>query len=309
MNQPMKVLVGYDGSSCADAALHDLRRAGLPGAVEAAVMSVADVLLPPRRAEREVEEPPPSVAVLEAVRRARASAEQAVKEAEAFAHQGRERLQTSFPSWHIQAEACADSPAWGLIQKAEAWQPDLIVVGSHGRSALGRLVLGSVAQTVLTHAHASVRVARGREDAQEGPVRLVIGVDGSANADAAVRAVAARVWPAGSEAHVIAAVDRMLTTAPQPVDASSEEGDWPRRVVEAAAAELRATGLVVSALVAEGDPKRCLLAEAEAWGADCIFLGARGLRGIERFLLGSVSTAVAARALCSVEVVRPSREG
>jgi nucleotide-binding universal stress UspA family protein len=310
MNQLMKVLVGYDGSGCADASLHDLRRAGLPGVAEAVVMSVADVLLPPRRAEREAEEPPPPMAVRDAVRRARASAEQAVEEAEAFAHQGRERLQTFFPSWHIQAEACADSPAWGLIQKAEAWQPDLIVVGSHGRSALGRLVLGSVAQTVLTHAHTSVRVARGREDAQEGPVRLIIGVDGSADADAAVRAVATRVWPAGSEAHVIAAVDRMLTTASQPLDASGEEdGDWPRRVVEAVAEALRATGLVVSALVAEGDPKRCLLAEAETWGADGIFLGARGLRGIERLLLGSVSTAVTARAHCSVEVVRPSREG
>jgi hypothetical protein len=44
MHQPMKVLVGYDGLSCADAALHDLRRAGLPGVVEAVVMSVADVL-------------------------------------------------------------------------------------------------------------------------------------------------------------------------------------------------------------------------------------------------------------------------
>jgi hypothetical protein len=44
MHQPMKVLVGYDGLSCADAALHDLRLAGLPGVVEAVVMSVADVL-------------------------------------------------------------------------------------------------------------------------------------------------------------------------------------------------------------------------------------------------------------------------
>ena len=126
MNLPMKVLVGYDGSSCADAALHDLRRAGLPGVVEAVVLSVADVLLPPRRDERDADVAPPPTAVRDAVRRARARAEQAVAEAETFAHQGRERLQTAFPSWHIQAEACADSPAWALIQKAEAWQPDLM---------------------------------------------------------------------------------------------------------------------------------------------------------------------------------------
>jgi nucleotide-binding universal stress UspA family protein len=305
MNQQMKVLIGYDGSSCADAALHDLRRAGLPGVVEAVVMSVADVLLPPRRAERDAAEPPLPMPTPEAVKQAYASAQHAVEEAEAFAKRASERLQTSFPSWHIHAEACADSPAWGLIKKADEWQPDLVVVGSHGRSALGRLILGSVAQTVLAQARCSVRIARGRADAQDGPVRLIVGVDGSADADAAVRAVAKRVWPAGSEAHVITAVDRMLAAVPQQLDASGEaEGDWPRRMVEAAAEGLRAAGLVVSSLVAEGDPNRLLLTEAETWGADCIFLGAKGLRGIDRVLLGSVSTAVAARARCSVEVVR-----
>jgi hypothetical protein len=46
MNEQMKVLIGYDGSSCADGALLDLRRAGLPQTVEAVVMCVADVLMP-----------------------------------------------------------------------------------------------------------------------------------------------------------------------------------------------------------------------------------------------------------------------
>jgi nucleotide-binding universal stress UspA family protein len=47
-----------------------------------------------------------------------------------------------------------------------------------------------------------------------------------------------------------------------------------------------------------------LITEAEDWDADCIFVGAKGMRGIERLLIGSVSAAVAARAHCSVEVVR-----
>ena len=53
----------------------------------------------------------------------------------------------------------------------------------------------------------------------------------------------------------------------------------------------------------EGEPKVVLLEQAEEWGAKTIFLGARGLGATERFLLGSVSTAVAMRAPCSVEVV------
>ena len=63
-------------------------------------------------------------------------------------------------------------------------------------------------------------------------------------------------------------------------------------------------GLHVSSVVREGDPKRVLIEEAEKWGADCIYIGAKGHRFMERMLLGSVSYAVAARAHCSVEVVR-----
>jgi nucleotide-binding universal stress UspA family protein len=51
-----------------------------------------------------------------------------------------------------------------------------------------------------------------------------------------------------------------------------------------------------------------LIAEAESWGADCIFVGARGMDRIDRFLLGSVSSALAARAHCSVEIVRDRKE-
>ena len=310
MNQQMKVLIGYDGSSCADGVLLDLRRAGLPQTVEAVVMCVADVLMPPQMPPGPgIDEPLFPPALPEATRKAWARALHAIKEAEALAKQAAERLQTYFPTWKIHAEARADSPAWGLVKKADEWTPDLLVVGSHGRSALGRLILGSVSQKVLTEARCSVRIARGRMDAQDGPLRIVVGVDGSADADAAVRAVTRRVWPAGSEVLVLTAVDRMLASmAQQPQTSGKDEWAWPRQVVEGAAEALRAAGLVVSSRVAEGDPKRLLPAEAEAWGADSIFLGARGLRGVERFLLGSVATAVAARAHCSVEVVRFQHE-
>jgi nucleotide-binding universal stress UspA family protein len=310
MNEQMKVLIGYDGSSCADGALLDLRRAGMPQTVEAVVMCVADVLMPPQMPSGPgIDEPLFPPASPEVARKAWARALHAIKEAEALAKQAAERLQTYFPTWKIHAEARADSPAWGLLKKADEWKPDLLVVGSHGRSALGRLILGSVSQKVLTEARCSVRIARGRMEAQDGPLRIVVGVDGSADADTAVRAVTRRVWPAGSEALVLTAVDRMLASmAQQPQISGKDEWAWPRQVVEEAAETLRAAGLVVSSRVAEGDPKRLLPAEAEAWGADCIFLGARGLRGVERFLLGSVATAVAARAHCSVEVVRFQHE-
>lgn len=78
-----------------------------------------------------------------------------------------------------------------------------------------------------------------------------------------------------------------------------------RRGVGAGGKLITSRNLRVSASVEEGDPKRVLPAIAERWGANCIFVGATGHSNrLERFLLGSVSAAVAARAHCSVEVAR-----
>jgi Universal stress protein family len=60
-----------------------------------------------------------------------------------------------------------------IIEKAGEWGADLIVVGSHGRKALGQFFFGSVSQKVLHEAHCSVRVARGRIEEPDTPVRLI----------------------------------------------------------------------------------------------------------------------------------------
>jgi nucleotide-binding universal stress UspA family protein len=169
--------------------------------------------------------------------------------------------------------------------------------------------LYTVARQANMKARGSVRIARGCEEAQEGPVRVVVGVDGSTHAEAAVEAVATRHWPAGSEAWAIIAVDRALATAPRRLTKDGgDDRQWALHVIESAVERLRSAGLIATPLVMEGDPKRLLVAEAEARQADSMFVGARGVRGIERFLLGSVSAAVAARAPCSVEVVRLQRD-
>ena len=63
----MKILIGYDGSECAMAAIEDLRRAGLPERAEANILTVADVWLPPTpEPDRSVAEPVLYSAVLAA---------------------------------------------------------------------------------------------------------------------------------------------------------------------------------------------------------------------------------------------------
>lgn len=311
----MKILIAYDGSECAEAALDDLQRAGLPRDVEALVVSVAEVWLPPP--------PPSSYEIVEGTicegaacteGRARQQFNFALERAREHAERACGRLRSIFPEWQISSDSYFGSPASELITRADEWKPDLIVVGSHGRSALGRFVLGSVSQKVLAEARMSVRVARGRVEVEPSPIRLVIGVDGSPAAEAAVREVAARKWPLKSEARVILVDEPLVPTLMgriiPPVARWIEESNetdraWVMKIAEAAAEQLRKAELDVFVSIKEGDPKRVLVEEAEDWGADSIFVGSTGFSNrFERFMLGSVSSAVAARAHCSVEVVR-----
>jgi nucleotide-binding universal stress UspA family protein len=180
---------------------------------------------------------------------------------------------------------------------------------------MSHLLLGSVSQKILTETPCSVRVGRSHHPPNVSPVRLLIGVDGSLDAATAVRAVAARAWPVGSAVRLVTALDARMSTALAfmrlPGQTGTERRDtdestWMSETLDAMAAPLHERGLAVSSIITTGDPKHVLLDEAEHWRADSLFVGARGLSRVERFLLGSVSAAVAARAHCSVEVVRPA---
>lgn len=311
MKDKMKILIAYDGSACADAALEDLKNAGLPKTAEVIVMSLADVFLPPPINE-EIDNAFPMY-VPAGVKRAQKRAERKLKEAESMAKRASEQIKRSFPEWHVSHEALADSPAWAIIRTADHWKPDLVVVGAQGHSVLGgRLILGSVSQRVLYEASCSVRVARGQQSS-DSQLQLLIGVDNSPYSNAAVEAVCRREWPKGTEVRLLAVVDTVMAITPDPAQPSimkwievGDEDNWDevRQVFQPSADKLRAAGLEAAVMIRRGNPTNELLEEAETWAADCVFVGAKGMRGVDRLLLGSVSSAVSARAHCSVEVVR-----
>lgn len=240
-----------------------------------------------------------------------------MEEAQFHAERGATRLRTNFPGWETTAEAAVGSPARELVRKADEWKPDLIVVGSHGRSAAERLVLGSVSQGVLTYARCSVRVARGRVDEPDTPVRIIVGVDGSPASAVAVREVESRVWPLMSDVRVMAVnnpltptfIGQFIPPVAKTIEESNQaDREWLQKILENSSERLRQSELRVLTEIREGDPKRVLVEAAEEWGADCIFVGSIGFGNpFERFVLGSVSASVAARAHCSVEVVRPRK--
>ena len=310
----MKLLIAYDGSDSADTAIDGLQRAGLPAEnVEALVVSIGEVWLPPPDAVGD-----DTSQTVPGLKEVRERAAQVMEEAEQLAQRGSKRLQQNFPGLHVSHEVRNGSPGFELLQCARDWSADLIVVGSHGHSALGRFVLGSVSQKVLTEASTSVHIGRPNPGTGKSAERILIGVDGSQAALAAVRAVGKRNWTEGSEIRIVVADDVVrgnpIWLLIPPVreffdEVRAEERTQAEQFAIAAAKELReglgSRNITVSSMVHAGDPKHVLVKHAEEFGADCIFTGATGFSSrLERVILGSVSSAIAARAQCSVEVVR-----
>jgi nucleotide-binding universal stress UspA family protein len=312
----MKILIGYDGSDSADAALRDLQRAGLPDEAEALIVSVAEVMMAPATSNYEIaEQALTSRRVTAGFMLAQKQTARVLSEAKAFTTTASERVRSYFPGWDVRAEVLTGQPSQELIRTADEWKPDLVVVGSHGHSLAGRLVLGSVSKKIVTDSHHSVRVTRDTVEKNEfDPIRIVIGVDGSSEAEHAVRAVGRRLWPDGTEVRIIAVDDgtsparfaHILPIAAAMIrDENQEFAPAAHSMVEWAENELSVIGLNVSVAIEKRDPQKVLIDQAHKWDADAIFVGGRRFSSaFERFWLGSVATGLVTKAHCSVEVTR-----
>lgn len=186
---------------------------------------------------------------------------------------------------------------------ARKWSSDLIFVRAHVRKDLTHWMLGSVARAVVTAAPCTVQIVRDvREDGTQtlhSARRVLLATDGSETSAAAARAVAGRPWPEGSEFRVVSVEE------PWTIKSSRLE---PQEAVTSAEQVLASAGLKVTGAMFSGNAKEVILEESRKWDADLIVVGSHGRRGFKRFLLGSVSEAVAMNAHCSVVVVRdPAR--
>jgi len=300
----MKILVGYDGSAAANAAVDELRRAGLPADGEAHVVCVADGHLQTHESlKTEVG----------------SSWTSRLAEAEALAETATDRLLRNFPDWSVSSEALWGEAAKVLLDACDRWHPDLLIVGSHGRSTIARMFLGSVSLELVHKAPCSVRITRrsGPINAIE-PIHLIIGNDGSPASEAVIRSVTGRRWPENTEAKIVSVIQPLapVTTA---LDASTFAQEPAYSVIRAAdermrlrlsniAAEstnaLQRAGMIATSSVVEGDPREILLSQAEQWKADAIFVGARGHGRLEHLFLGGISNHIVTHAHCTVEVVR-----
>jgi len=165
---------------------------------------------------------------------------------------------------------------------------DLLVVGIHGHSRAGGIMMGSVATTALHRAHVPVLVARRPPEGIEFPARIVLASDGTPMSDAAVELTARIAARHGSEVGIVGAIDH--------------EKPFRPGLAEHAAEILEATGSEPVILDAPGAPHHAVVAAARDFNASLVVTGSRGLSGIAA--ARSVSERIAHAAPCSVLVVR-----
>lgn len=142
-------------------------------------------------------------------------------------------------------------------------------------------------------------------------MRILLATDGSPYSEAAVDELASRPMPTDSQVLVISVVELPSFPWAFPgggVDFDQQMQQTARAAVEEAVGRLKAgpesRKMNITSKVVFGSPKRVILEEADAYGAELIIIGSHGRGAWDRMLLGSVSQAVAAHATCSVEIVR-----
>jgi nucleotide-binding universal stress UspA family protein len=147
----MKILVAIDGSPPSQAAVEEVVSRPWPTPSTFRILSVIQPYTPPAT------ELVLASATIDEIRR------RETQEAEQLTRHARERIEAT--GMAVDTAVREGDPRTAIVDAADEWEADLIVVGSHGRTGLERLFMGSVAQAVVGHAHCSVEVVRRRTKA------------------------------------------------------------------------------------------------------------------------------------------------
>jgi nucleotide-binding universal stress UspA family protein len=192
-------------------------------------------------------------------------------------------------------------PADAMVKEAERDGIDLLCVGPDSGLLNGAIRFGHVASKILREARCSVLIARPAAD--PFPRQVACAIDGSEASVHTALAAAGVALVTGAELRLIHVV---------PVFRGRNE-EWTLDPQEKNPEELDASVKAVSSLgvtpireMAMGRPEHTLVRVAERDEVDLVVVGHRGISGMTRMILGSVSEHVAHHARCSVFVVRPS---
>ena len=299
----MKVLLAVDDSSYSERATMTLKALGLPSQTEVTVLTV----VPEHNFLGDI-----SLHMFRGTAAARKRAHKTQEERAAELLKGPvDMLRASRVK--VESLVCQGRPAEEILNKAREIGAQLIVIGAKGEGDSPRFPLGGVAQKVMKYAEASVLLAREKNTHIR---RVLVATDGSKYSDEAVGFLLDLPLPPKSEVFVVTAMQswnpalvraftRDWKTDQQILrDLQRSEEERAQILVTETKKRFREKGYEASTMVLKGEPAEEILGAAETLNPAVIALGARGLTGIEAFLLGSVAQRVARFASYSVLIGR-----
>ncbi len=141
-------------------------------------------------------------------------------------------------------------------------------------------------------------------------MKILFATDGSAFSQVAGHLLTRLPWPSARDLTVLSVVDQPTLLSPSAVPTPDEAPHAPdvQPIIDQEVERFMALGWQPRSLVREGRSAREIVAAAEELTTDVIAVGSRGLGGVKRFLLGSVSEQVLTYAPCSVLIARQPEE-
>lgn len=198
-------------------------------------------------------------------------------------------------------------PADEIVAAAARARSDLIVVGSHAQTMIGRELLGSTAEEVARKSPIPVLVVR--EEAEGGPYvqRVVVAVDGSEASIEAAKAALDLSRRLSAPFVAVHAID--LPLAARIAGTPYARDDVPKDVAGAVGVSIEkdlsaALGRPTSVRILAGDAAAEIARFAGA--GDVLVCATRGRNALERIAFGSVATALLRKAPCPILIVRPT---
>jgi nucleotide-binding universal stress UspA family protein len=203
----------------------------------------------------------------------------------------------------VECTVLHEDPSSGICARAAETKADLVAIGTRGRGGLSHVLLGSVAERTARLAPCPVLVVHAASP-QPRPLRkLLVPMDYSAAALAALGLARALLEP-GGELLLLHAIAPVLSAgAPERPLEDPRAEQWARAEFEKLRGSLAGTKARLE--LRYGAPDAAVLEAAAEVSADAIVMGTRGRSGIAHLLLGSVAERVLRRALAPVFVTQP----
>jgi nucleotide-binding universal stress UspA family protein len=201
------------------------------------------------------------------------------------------------------------TPHETIVDYADRIDADLVVMGTHGRTGLDRLLLGSVAERVIRTSDVPVLAARAAPADDAGYGAVLIPTDGSEAARAAIDHGIAVAERYDATVHALSVVDvgalagasGIGMSVPDVVDDLQADAE---AAVEPVVNRCDRAGLDVRTRVERGTPHRSIREYVDAEGIDLVTMGTHGRTGFDRFVLGSVTDRVLRTCSAPVLTVR-----